>query len=597
MNEGDDIGGYKLLHRLGAGGAGTVWLAEDGGGTRVALKLVHPALAASEAARARLAREARTVNSVRSNAVAHVLDIETDATQPFVVSQYIEGPTLTSILQCGPLPLPVVTALATHMAQTINAVHDAHIIHRDIKPSNIICSNEGPILIDFGIAQGDGDERLTQTGLVSGTAGYTAPELLRAQDASNATDWWAWCATLLTAATGRPPYGTGDIQGIIMRVLDGQPDVRGLAPAVAGALEAALSPDPAARPDPADLVGKLYAAYGLPGGVDSIDDVAWEGLYDTLPATDVLPAAIIRVDATPLARTRALPSSDATAALSTPGTISEPAWQGGSDLAAVEPRVDAGFAPSHAAAPLAQPVPQIPVPQTSAPFNGWESLAPAAAPASPESVWAPIGQPAYPPRLPATAWLVGLFFMMPLAMLPLTMGMAGSVLVLAILLLISIVGGCLRYREMRRLRAQGQRTSDTAWMIALSPLFAIRSAAALVWGIAIGAIIPYAAWIIYTFNTTGWADWKRIWSILTSSTVTIGVDPLITDRIGSVALWLVVWTTLALNWLMPTSADLRDGLSRGAAVALGPRWIRVLACVFAVGVVGATWFILTGAGF
>ena len=166
MNEGDDIGGYKLLHRLGAGGAGTVWLAEDGGGTRVALKLVHPALAASEAARARLAREARTVNSVRSNAVAHVLDIETDATQPFVVSQYIEGPTLTSILQCGPLPLPVVTALATHMAQTINAVHDAHIIHRDIKPSNIICSNEGPILIDFGIAQGDGDERLTQTGLV-----------------------------------------------------------------------------------------------------------------------------------------------------------------------------------------------------------------------------------------------------------------------------------------------------------------------------------------------------------------------------------------------------------------------------------------------
>lgn len=595
MNEGDDIGGYTLLHRLGAGGAGTVWLAEDGGGARVALKLVHPALAASEAARERLAREARTVNSVRSDAVAHVLDIETDATQPFVVSQYIEGPTLASILQRGPLPLPVVTALAAHMARTIDAVHDAHIIHRDIKPSNIICSNEGPILIDFGIAQGDGDERLTQTGLVSGTAGYTAPELLRAQDASNATDWWAWCATLLTAATGRPPYGTGDIQGVIMRVLNGQPDVRGLAPAVAGALEAALSPDPAARPDPADLVGELHAAYGLPGGVDSIDDVAWEGIYDTLPATDVLPTADARVDGAPLARTRALPSSDATAALTAPGAVAAPAWQGGADLAAAEPRVDAGFAPPPAPLaqpPLQSPAPQVPLPPASAPFNGWE--APAAPP--PESVWAAIGQPAYAPRLPATAWFVGLFFMMPLAMLPLTMGMAGSVIVLAILLLISIVGSCLRYREMRRFRAQGQRASDTAWMIALSPLLAIRSAAALVWGIAVGAIIPYAVWLLYTLNTTGWADWQRIWSILTSSSVTIGVDPLITDRIGSAALWLVVWASLALNWLMPTSVDLRDGVSRGAAVILGPRWIRVLACVFAVGVVGATWLILTGAG-
>ena len=116
MEEGNELGGYRLIRRLGTGGAGTVWLAEDGGGTRVALKVMHPALATSEESRARLEREVRTVNSVRSPFVAHMIDAEIDASQPFVVSEYVEGPTLAEILSSGPIPLRGVAALSYHLA-------------------------------------------------------------------------------------------------------------------------------------------------------------------------------------------------------------------------------------------------------------------------------------------------------------------------------------------------------------------------------------------------------------------------------------------------------------------------------------------------
>ena len=105
----------------------------------------------------------------------------------------MDGPTLAEILVSGPIPLRGVAAMSYHLASTIAAVHHADIIHRDIKPSNIICSPRGPVLIDFGIAMAVEDQHLTRTGLVSGTAGYTAPELLQGGHATKESDWWAWC--------------------------------------------------------------------------------------------------------------------------------------------------------------------------------------------------------------------------------------------------------------------------------------------------------------------------------------------------------------------------------------------------------------------
>lgn len=258
-----------------------MWLAEDGGGSAVALKALHPALASSDAARTRLRRETRTVNAVRSPFVAHIVDAETDASQPFVVSEYVAGPTLAEVVQSGPVPMKGVAALSYHLASTIAAVHRAHVIHRDIKPSNIICSQRGPVLIDFGIAMGAGDEHLTSTGLVSGTAGYTAPELLSGRPPSRRSDWWAWCATLLSCATGRPPFGSGDMKATILRVMQGEPDLAGLSPRIAAALGAGLGTEPEGRPSPSLVVADLMGAVGwAPGELDYVS-VNWAELLNT----------------------------------------------------------------------------------------------------------------------------------------------------------------------------------------------------------------------------------------------------------------------------------------------------------------------------
>ena len=288
MDEGNELGGYRLIRRLGTGGAGTVWLAEDGGGTRVALKVMHPALATSEESRARLEREVRTVNSVRSPFVAHIIDAEIDASQPFVVSEYVEVPTLAEILSSGPIPLRGVAALSYHLASTIAAVHHANIIHRDIKPSNIICSSRGPVLLDFGIAMAVDDQHLTRTGLVSGSAGYTAPELLRGKPATKESDWWAWCATLLSCATGRAPFGKGDVMATMMRVIEGEPDLAGLHPMVSDALGGGLSPNPSVRPSPSLIVAHLMSAVGwAPGELDYVT-VNWAQLLDTGERTQMV---------------------------------------------------------------------------------------------------------------------------------------------------------------------------------------------------------------------------------------------------------------------------------------------------------------------
>lgn len=636
MNAGEEIGGYSLVRALGSGGAGSVWLAEDGGGSGVALKLVHPALAASEAARRRLEREAATVNSVRSDRVAHVVDVETEASQPFIASEYVEGPTLAALLKRGPLDPRAVAVLAEDLRSTIDAVHDARIVHRDIKPSNIICSTSGPVLIDFGIAMTDGDEHFTRTGLVSGTAGYTAPELLRAQEASDATDWWAWCATLLTASTGRPPFGTGDVQGVIMRVLTGEPDLAGLDTRIAEALRLGLCPDPAARPSPERIVGALLDAAGFAGGV-ALDAVDWPTAYSAqLPFVELPESGPAREDGLP--RTRALPNDAATSALAQAPAYPpvrdlfedgaepdedfeedrddseecSPDGLGGTEIlegAALARPDETAQWPGPGAVGWAAPgvgapwgcsrtdrLPAAPPPEQGCAPAGCTPIEPWAAPGPPGPVpsWTQPLPPSYAPALPRTAWLLGPALLMPLAMLPILLGAPGTAGVLVLLVLVALVGACLRRREFRRARNGGPKASDTPAMLAASPLMLVKSVAALAAGLVMGALVPYAAWGAYSISATGAPAWSAIPELISSPGRTIGVVPLATDPKGSIAVWLVVWSTLVLAWCMPTCVDLRDGTSRFARAVLGPGWVRLVAALLCAGVVAATWFVLTG---
>src|SRR5690606_11562125 len=119
--------------------------------------------------------------------------------------------------------------------------------HRDMKPGNVMLTDDGPVVIDFGISQVADDARLTQTGPVTGTPGYVDPQVLAGGVPDAAGDWWGWAAVLLFAATGRAPLGTGPLSAVLARVETGRADVDGLPPRFGQVLRRALHPDPTLR--------------------------------------------------------------------------------------------------------------------------------------------------------------------------------------------------------------------------------------------------------------------------------------------------------------------------------------------------------------
>ena len=302
---GSEVGGYRIVAPLGSGGMGTVYRAVDGGGTVVALKLLHPHIGADPVARDRLRREVAALQRLHHPAVAAVLDAEADSTEAFVVTELVDGPNLDEKVRAtGPLSAAQLVRLADGLRDALEAVHAAGVVHRDLKPSNVLMTVSGPVLIDFGIAQAADDPRLTSTNLVVGTPGYLAPELLADGEPSAVTDWWGWAAVLAFAATGRPPFGTRPMDAVLARSRAGDVDVIGLGPLTAGALRAALEPDPTLRALPDDVVADL-------------EEAAENG--DSPPPTQVLEAFA----APPLTAVQAPPAA-ATAVLRSPRAAADP---------------------------------------------------------------------------------------------------------------------------------------------------------------------------------------------------------------------------------------------------------------------------------
>jgi predicted Ser/Thr protein kinase len=258
---GTELGGYILGAAVGSGGMGTVYRSMDADGRTVALKLIHAAAAQDPAARARLQREVQLLQRLRSPGIARILDAEIDSAEAFVVTEYIEGESLDKeVRRDGAYTLAELAALAASLAATLGQVHAAGIIHRDLKPGNIMLGEAGPILIDFGIAQESQATRLTGTGLVIGTPGYVAPELIAGEEPTPKTDEWGLAAVLTFAATARPPFGEGRFDVVLGRVAQGAADLDGLPPPLVDALTWALAPDPARRLAAWDLADALAAA-------------------------------------------------------------------------------------------------------------------------------------------------------------------------------------------------------------------------------------------------------------------------------------------------------------------------------------------------
>ena len=256
------IGPYRVIEKIGEGGMGVVYLGTDAERRRVAIKVLGSAVASDPSARQRLAREVETMRRVRNRYVAEVLDADVDGPAPYIVTRYVPGRTLEdAVRQDGPLRGMALDALAEGLAEALAAIHAAGVVHRDLKPGNVMLDAGQPVIIDFGIAHIPDSTRLTKTGLVMGTPGYLAPEVIEGSPSSGASDVHSWGATVAYAATGRQPFGSGTYQTIFFRVLEGKPDVAGIPPQLLPFVTAALSTDPQSRPSARWLAGQL----GMPG--------------------------------------------------------------------------------------------------------------------------------------------------------------------------------------------------------------------------------------------------------------------------------------------------------------------------------------------
>ncbi|QKG23446.1 protein kinase domain-containing protein [Actinomadura verrucosospora] len=258
------LAGHVLTGRLGEGGQGVVFLGRGPDGERVAVKILHARFGADPRARSRFVREVGAARRVAGFCTARVLSADLDGEVPYVVSEYIEGPSLREfVLRHGPQDGGSLERLAIGTLTALVAVHRAGIVHRDFKPGNVLLSPEGPRVVDFGIAR-ILDATSTLTSQAVGTPAYMAPEQLGGLPATTAADLFAWGATMAYAATGRSPFAADSIAGIVAAVLDADPDLDGLTGPLRPLVESCLVKDPAARPSAADLLARLLATAQAP---------------------------------------------------------------------------------------------------------------------------------------------------------------------------------------------------------------------------------------------------------------------------------------------------------------------------------------------
>jgi TolB-like protein/Tfp pilus assembly protein PilF/predicted Ser/Thr protein kinase len=236
---GETISHYRILHHLGQGGMGAVYLAEDINlGRKVALKLMLPEIAAHEHRLKRFLREAKLSSSINHPNVVSFYEVGEDRGRHFLAMEYIEGLTLRARLQDGPLSVEEAVRIARQVAEALMAAHKAGVIHRDVKPENVMIAAGGHVkVLDFGLARRDleatGSEssedqatrtQLSMVGQPIGTVSYMSPEQLRGQTVDGRTDIFALGILLYEALAGRRPFEAKSSVGTIQRILTTPPD-------------------------------------------------------------------------------------------------------------------------------------------------------------------------------------------------------------------------------------------------------------------------------------------------------------------------------------------------------------------------------------
>jgi len=265
------VGPYRVVGVLGKGGMGTVYLARRAApvaagaqaragnagrdaGPLVAVKVIDEDLARVPAFRERFRREAHAARRVARFCTAEVLDVDVSGPRPYLVTEFIDGPTLgTAVSDRGPLPPADLERFAVAVASALTAIHAAGVVHRDLKPGNIMLSSSGARVIDFGVCRPLEDATAITVGKL-GTPVFMSPEQALDQQATTATDVHAWGGNVIYAATGRLPFGEPGITELLRRVVCEGPDLGGLPHALRPVVARAMAKNPADRPTARELL-------------------------------------------------------------------------------------------------------------------------------------------------------------------------------------------------------------------------------------------------------------------------------------------------------------------------------------------------------
>ncbi|GAB3281026.1 hypothetical protein GCM10027589_08090 [Actinocorallia lasiicapitis] len=250
------IGPYRLVSRLGSGGQGTVLLGLLPGGEQVAIKLLHEGFD-DERTRLRFLREVDSARRVAGFCTAAVLGTGTHEGRPYIVSEFIPGPSLRDLITGeGPRSASQLERLAVGTITALAAIHQAGIVHRDLKPGNVIIGPDGPRVVDFGIARAMDDVTHTRSG-VFGTPAFMSPEQFTSPRVGPASDVFSWATTLYFAATGRLPFDAPTPPMVMNKVINTEPDLRMVPPRFADLLARCFDKIPERRPPATELLLSL----------------------------------------------------------------------------------------------------------------------------------------------------------------------------------------------------------------------------------------------------------------------------------------------------------------------------------------------------
>ncbi|GAA3929091.1 serine/threonine-protein kinase [Actinoplanes auranticolor] len=257
-----ELGGYRLLGRLGQGGMGAVYLGRDAGGRLVAVKMIRPEYADDTEFRGRFRSEVNRARQVPPFCTAEVLDADPDHPTPYLVVEYVDGPSLAQVIaEHGPLTGGSLHSVAVGVATALAAIHGAGVIHRDLKPANVLFALGTPKVIDFGIARAfEATSQHTRTDQMVGTVAYMAPERFDTDHrgvVGPAADVFAWGAVVAYAGTGRTPFRADSAAATAARILTQPPELSGLPEPLRRVVARTLAKDPVERPTAHELLDLL----------------------------------------------------------------------------------------------------------------------------------------------------------------------------------------------------------------------------------------------------------------------------------------------------------------------------------------------------